>query len=160
MRKAVYAGSFDPFTNGHLAIVERATNLFDEVIIAVGQNQSKSTLFSAAERVNLIERSLAPEGKVKVALLSGLTVDFAHQQGAQYLVRGLRNGSDFDYEQRIAAMNYQLAGLETVYLQARPTDQMLASSMLKEVAAAGGDISPFVPPIVMQAVIEKMEARD
>lgn len=159
MKRAVYAGSFDPFTNGHLAIVKRAVELFDELIIGVGQNQSKTTLFSPSERVTLIQASVPASNKVKVQVLTGLTADFARQMGAHYLIRGLRTAGDFEYEQKITEMNYQLAGLETVYLQARPSDQMLASSMLKEVAMAGGNVSPYVPSVVKDALEEKMEER-
>ncbi|TYC48049.1 pantetheine-phosphate adenylyltransferase [Weissella muntiaci] len=155
MKKVVFPGSFDPFTNGHLDVVRRAANLFDEVVIAVGTNKSKQYMFSAEEKIALIEATVSNLENVKVVEMSGLAVEFVKALGAQTMVRGLRNQTDYQYERDIAEMNYQLGGVETVFLMARPENQNISSSILKEVASFGADISNLVPDPVAEALAER-----
>ncbi|HEY4399954.1 MAG TPA: pantetheine-phosphate adenylyltransferase [Lactobacillaceae bacterium] len=156
MSKAVFAGSFDPLTNGHLDIIERASALFDEVVVGVGTNLSKAPLFQPDEKIALIETAIAHLPNIKVQTMSGLTVNFMKEIDAQYLVRGLRNTTDYEYERDIATMNFSLAGVETVLLMAKPENQNISSSMLKEVAKFGADISRLVPANIASALKERL----
>ena len=156
MVKALFPGSFDPFTNGHLDIARRAAGLFDEVIIGVGTNLSKQYLFQTSEKIALIEQATAHLKNVSVVEMSGLTVDFMTKIDANVLIRGLRNEKDYQYERDIAQMNQELGDVETVFLLAKPDQQFLSSSLLKEVASTGTDISKYVPNNIEKALNEKL----
>ncbi|WDF83829.1 pantetheine-phosphate adenylyltransferase [Lacticaseibacillus pabuli] len=157
MTKAIFPGSFDPFTNGHLATVERASKMFDHVIITVMTNTSKQALFSADERAALITEVVA--GLDNVSVLAGaseLTVELAQRLGASFIVRGLRNASDYTFENEIALANAKLRpNIQTVLLPARATESGISSSIVKEIASFGGDVSQFVPRPVAQALEAK-----
>ena len=159
MRRAVVPGSFDPVTNGHLDIVQRASALFDEVIVAVGVNKSKHRLFTAEERLAMLEEATAPYGNVTVAGFTGLLTTFCQEQGAHAIVKGLRAVSDFDYELQMAQMNASLTDIETVFVPTSPEWSFLASSLVKEVAAFGGDVSGLVPDFVLGPLTDKLAAR-
>ncbi len=148
MRRAACPGSFDPVTNGHVDIIARASRLFDEVVVAVGVNQSKNRLFSPEERIEMLTDVVAGHGNVVVAGFSGLLTDFCLERGVVAIVKGLRAVSDFDYELQMAQMNSSLAPVETVFVPTSPQHSFLASSLVKEVAALGGDVSGLVPPAV------------
>ena len=160
-RIAVFAGSFDPPTVGHLALVRRSLVLFDRVVVAVASNVRKATLFTADERVALLREAAGDEPRVEFAPLEGgLLVDFARARGACALVRGLRSAADFDYELPMAGMNRHLApGIETVYLAAWPEHAFVSSSLVKEVASFGGDVEPFVPPCVLAPLRARLASR-
>lgn len=162
MRKAVYAGSFDPITNGHLNIVRRALAVFDHVVVAVAFNPNKDTsLFTAPERVEMIREALADVAdKITVDSFQGLLVDYTEKVGAQVIVRGLRAVSDFEYEFQMSMMNHHLKeGIETVFMIASETYFYTASRLIKEVASLGGDISSFVPEAVHRRLIERVGRR-
>ncbi|WP_203641864.1 pantetheine-phosphate adenylyltransferase [Levilactobacillus andaensis] len=159
MTIAVFPGSFDPLTNGHLDLIARASRMFDQLVIAVGQNTSKQGVFSPAERVAFIEASVATLPNVSVQIESGLTVAFMQAIHATVLVRGLRNSVDFEYEQGIAGMNRALdANIDTVCLMADPQYQFVSSSLLREVARFGGDLTKLVPPVVARALNDRLES--
>jgi pantetheine-phosphate adenylyltransferase len=158
MRRAVCPGSFDPVTLGHLDVIGRATGLADEVWVAVGDNMSKTGLFTPTERVSLLEEACAVWPTVRVALFRGLLVDFCRDQEADLIVKGLRSAGDFAYEQPMAQMNRELSGVETVFLVADPAQAFVSSSLVREVAKLGGDVSPFVPAVVERAMLEKIAA--
>ena len=146
---AVYTGSFDPLTLGHLDIIRRALKLADGLVIGVATNSSKAPLFTLAERVALVSRETSGLGEVEVREFEGLAVDFARAVGARFIVRGLRSGSDLDYEMPMAAMNATMAPeIDTVFLAAAPAFAHIASSLVKDVARGGGDVDLFVPPAV------------
>ncbi|WP_407891367.1 pantetheine-phosphate adenylyltransferase [Lacticaseibacillus sp. N501-2] len=157
-RKAIFPGSFDPFTNGHLDTVKRAAALFDEVTIACMTNSNKHPLFGADEKQALIKAAVADLPNVNVvALPHQLTVAFAQSLGATYMVRGLRSSRDFDYEADVATINTQLAPqVETVFLLADPKYRNLSSSMVKEVASFGADVSQMVPANIAAALRQKL----
>ncbi len=157
MKLAVYPGSFDPFTNGHLDVVDRALGLFDRVCIAVAANPEKRTpLFSPEERVEMIREALAGRDDVEVTTYRGLTVDFARELGAKTLVKGLRAYSDFDAELQQALMNRKLApDVHTVFLMSSFAHIFVSSSILKDIASHGRDVSEFVPPVVARRLREK-----
>lgn len=154
---AVYPGSFDPFTNGHLDVVDRALGIFDRLIVAVAANPEKrQPLFSVEERVGLIESSLKGRDRVEVATYRGLTVEFARSRGASTLVKGLRAYSDFDAELQQALMNRKLApDIHTVFLMSSFAHIYVSSSILKDIASYGGNVSDLVPPAVAKALKEK-----
>jgi pantetheine-phosphate adenylyltransferase len=156
MRRAVCPGSFDPVTNGHLDIVGRASRLFDEVIIGVLINQSKSGLFTIDERIEMLREVTASYGNVRVESFRGLLVDFCRDQAAAVVVKGLRAVSDFDYELQMAQMNIGLAGVETLFMPTNPLYSFLSSSLVKEVAKWGGDVSPHVPDLVGERLITRL----
>ncbi len=149
MRRAACPGSFDPVTNGHLDIVRRCAAIFDEVVVAVGVNRSKARMFSTDERVDMIARATADLPTVRVARFEGLIVEFCQAQGIPVIVKGLRAVSDFDYELQMAQMNHSLAGVETLFMHTSPQYSFLSSSLVKEVAGAGGDVSGLVPADVL-----------
>lgn len=156
MRRAVCPGSFDPVTNGHLDIFGRASRLFDEVIVAVGVNVSKSRLFSPEERIQMLERAVADLPNVRVEGFSGLIVDFCRSHEAVAIVKGLRGATDYEYELPMAQMNSHLTGVETVFLPGAISNAFVSSSLIKEVAAFGGDISAFVPDFVAARLTERL----
>ncbi|MEU4657879.1 pantetheine-phosphate adenylyltransferase [Streptomyces sp. NPDC023723] len=156
MRRAVCPGSFDPITNGHLDIISRASRLYDEVYVAVMINQSKQGLFAVEERIDLIGRVTAEYGNVRVESFHGLLVDFCKEREIPAIVKGLRAVSDFDYELQMAQMNNGLSGVETLFMPTNPTYSFLSSSLVKEVATWGGDVSHLVPPMVHDALTERL----
>ncbi len=148
MRRAVCPGSFDPVTNGHLDIIGRSSRLFDEVIIGVLINQHKTGLFTIDERIEMLRAVTASYGNVRVESFRGLLVDFCRAQEAAVVVKGLRAVSDFDYELQMAQMNIGLSGVETLFMPTNPEHSFVSSSLVKEVAKWGGDISTYVPDSV------------
>ena len=156
MRRAVCPGSFDPVTNGHLDIVGRASRLFDEVIIGVLINQHKTGLFTIEERIEMLREATASYGNVRVESFHGLLVDFCRAQGAAVVIKGLRAVSDFDYELQMAQMNMGLSGVETLYMPTNPLYSFLSSSLVKEVAKWGGDVSPHVPDVVGERLLTRL----
>jgi pantetheine-phosphate adenylyltransferase len=157
VRRAVCPGSFDPVTNGHIDIVSRASQLFDEVVVAIGINKAKASarLFSADERMEMLEKACADFPNVTVAGFDGLLTTFCEERGIRAIVKGLRAVSDFDYELQMAQMNSSLVDVETVFIPTSPEYSFLASSLVKEVAMYGGDVSALVPPFVL----ERLHAR-
>ena len=159
MRRAIYPGSFDPVTNGHLDVVERARKLFDEVIVAVAHNDQKQPLFTLAERLDLLRTTLAGTDRVRIAPLDGLLVKFAVDEEAIAVVRGLRAVSDFEFEFQMALMNRKLEGaVETIFLMPKEEYTYLSSRIVKEIARLGGDIAKFVPPHVVEAFGRKRKS--
>ena len=158
--KAIYPGSFDPVTYGHLDIIERAAVLVDELIVGVLKNNAKSPLFSVEERVRMLKEVTKDISNVKVVTFEGLLVDFATEMDAKMIVRGLRAITDFEYELQMAQTNHKLAPkLETIFLTTNLDYSYLSSTIVKEVATFGGDISKFVPEYVAGQVIEKMDKK-
>ena len=154
--KAVFPGTFDPITNGHLDMVERATRLFDEVVVGVYTDPPKNLTFSADERADMFRQSLVHMPEVDVRLFSGLMVEFAHEVGASVVVRGLRIGADFEYERELALMNREIApDIEVACLLTSLEFQFVSSSRVKEIAELHGDISRFVPPMVNEKLKER-----
>ncbi len=146
MKIAVFPGSFDPITNGHVDIVKRALPLFDKIIMAIGVNSVKKTLFTLEERLNWLEKVFENDDKVEVGHFEGLTVHYCDQLGAKYLVRGLRNGSDFDYEKTISQLNNIVGDdIETVFFISRPEFSHISSTIVREIIKGRGDASPFIP---------------
>ena len=158
MRRAVCPGSFDPVTNGHLDIVGRAAALFDEVVVAVGVHKSKSSsrMFTPEERMDMLRQACAPWPNVSVQGFTGLLTDFCTEHGIQAIVKGLRAVSDFDYELQMAQMNASLTDVETVVVPTSPEWSFLASSLVKEVATFGGDVSSLVPDFVHQRLVARI----
>lgn len=153
---AVYPGSFDPATNGHLDVIERAATTFDRLVVAVGKNSTKTPLFSPDERVALLRHCCEPWPNVSVTTFDGMLVNFARDQGAQVLIKGLRAVSDFEYEFQMALANRHLAAdIETLFMMASAEHLYLSSSIVKEIARLGGDISALVPPLVEAQLREK-----
>ncbi|MEL1134385.1 pantetheine-phosphate adenylyltransferase [Desulfitobacterium sp. THU1] len=156
MRIAIYPGTFDPVTNGHLDILKRVTAFFDEVIVAVAVDSNKATLFSLEERIQLLETSTQDMPHVKVKGFQGLTVEFAREWGASAIIRGLRAMQDFEYEFQLALMNKKLAkDIETIFLMTQSEYSFISSSSIKWVASLEGSISEFVPAHVEQAIYKK-----
>jgi pantetheine-phosphate adenylyltransferase len=155
VRRALCPGSFDPVTNGHIDIVSRCAKLYDEVVVAVFVNQSKSSLFSVDERLEMLAEVTADYPNVRVETFHGLLVDFCRAQGAAVVVKGLRAVSDFDYELQMAQMNRGLAGVDTLFMPTNPEYSFLASSLVKEIAKWGGDVSSLVPPSVLTRLKER-----
>jgi len=152
-------GSFDPVTLGHLDVIERAAAIFDRVVVAVGRNTTKNYMFSPDERLDMVREAVTGLANVTVAPIDGLLVDFCATQGAKVIVKGLRFASDFDYELPMAQLNTALSGIETVLLPGSRAYGAISSSMLREVASNGADITAFVTPAVAVAVRAKMEQR-
>jgi pantetheine-phosphate adenylyltransferase len=152
VRRAVCPGSFDPVTNGHLDIISRAAELYDEVSVAVLVNENKQGLFSVEERLDMLASVVSTYSNVRVDSFAGLLVDFCRDNGIAVIVKGLRAISDFDYELQMAQMNRRLAGVETVFMPTAPEYSFLASSLVKEVAAHGGDVSGLVPEHVLDSL--------
>lgn len=146
MKRAIFPGTFDPFTIGHYDIVKRGLNLFDEIIIGVGINQAKKTFFTVEKRVEMIRMAFKNEPRVKVQEYNTLTIDFAKEVDAQFILRGLRSVSDFEYERTIADANKHLEGIDTVILNTDPAYSFVSSTVVRDLLAYGKDISAFLPP--------------
>ncbi len=155
MKKAVCPGSFDPITNGHLDVIERASHLFDEVVIAVLVNNSKRSLFTIEERIVLARDCVKHLSNVKVDMWSGLLVDYCRENKVDAIVKGLRAVSDFDYELQMAQMNLQLKGVDTLLMATKPAYSFLSSSLVREIARYGGDVSNLVPARVLSELTRK-----
>ena len=155
-RRAVCPGSFDPVTNGHMDIVGRASRLFDEVIVAVLINKSKSSLFTVDERIEMLTECTADYPNVKIDSFHGLLVDFCRDRGIQVIVKGLRAVSDFDYELQMGQMNHSLAEVETLFMPTNPLYSYLSSSLVKEVATYGGDVSALLPASVHRRLVDRL----
>jgi pantetheine-phosphate adenylyltransferase len=156
---ALIPGSFDPFHNGHLEVVERAGRLFDDVVVATLRNPQKAEpLFNLAEREEMLKEALVHLSNVRIVSVSKLVVDVAHDVGATAIVKGLRAVSDFENELQMAQMNRQLSGIETLFIPTTSTSAFVASRLLREVARYGGDVSAFVPKVVWQRLQEKFSA--
>ncbi|MBQ4820460.1 pantetheine-phosphate adenylyltransferase [Aquimarina sp. MMG016] len=149
MRRAVFPGSFDPITLGHYDIIERSLTLFDEVIIAIGINADKKYMFSLEERKRFIEESFKGEPKIKVMTYQGLTVDFCKKQDANFILRGLRNPADFEFEKAIAHTNRKMSEIETVFLLTSSGKSYISSSIVRDVLRNGGDVTGLVPDTVL-----------
>lgn len=156
-RIALFAGSFDPITNGHVDVIRAGLAMCDEVVVAIGQNPNKTPLLSVDKRRDLIATiaaDLGGEGRVRAIAFDNLLVDLAVEQNATILLRGLRDSSDFAYEMQMAGMNMTMnPGLETVFVPARPSNRHVTATLVRQIAAMGGDISPFVPEPVRQALM-------
>jgi len=152
MRRAVCPGSFDPITYGHIDIIARASAHFDHVVVAVLENRTKSSLFSVAERIEMIRETTSNLTNVSVDSWSGLLVDFCKSNSIQAIVKGLRAVTDFDYELQMAQVNLQGSGVETMFMATSPTHSFLSSSLVKELAHYGGDVSTMVPASVNEAL--------
>ncbi|GGO87659.1 phosphopantetheine adenylyltransferase [Nocardioides phosphati] len=159
VRIAVCPGSFDPVTNGHIDIFGRAADLFDEVIVATGLNPSKTRLFTPDERIDMLTEVCRAFPNVRVAGFTGLLTAFCQEQGAVAIVKGLRAVSDYEYELQMAQMNSSLAEVETVFIPTSPEYSFLASSLVKEVAMFGGDVSGLVPDFVRERLITRLDER-
>jgi pantetheine-phosphate adenylyltransferase len=156
MRRAIYPGSFDPVTNGHLDVIGRALKLFDEVIVAVAHNDEKQALFSLEERLYLLRETVGKIDQVRIAHFTGLLVEFTKAEGAGAVIRGLRAISDFEFEFQMALMNRKLeAAVETIFLMPKEDYTYLSSRIIKEIARLGGDVSGFVPACVAKALSMK-----
>ena len=159
MRRAIYPGSFDPVTNGHLDVIQRASQLFDEVVVAVAFNDTKNPLFTALERVDLLKRVVKNVRNAKVASFDGLLMEFARERNACAVVRGLRAVSDFEFEFQMALMNRKLEPkIETVFLTPKEEYTYLSSRIVKEIARLGGNVAEFVPAIVSRELRRKFSA--
>jgi pantetheine-phosphate adenylyltransferase len=156
VRRVVCPGSYDPVTNGHLDIIGRASRLYDEVVVAVLINKTKSSLFTVEERVELLRTCTAEYGNVRVDSFHGLIVDFCRENDIKVITKGLRAVSDFDYELKMAQMNNGLADVETLFMPTSPLYSFLSSSLVKEVATFGGDVSGLVPEPVLTRLREKL----
>lgn len=161
MRTVIYPGSFDPLTNGHLDVIQRASRMFDRVVVAVATNDSKHPLFSLSERVELVRRAVADARMTNVEpdRFDGLLVDYVVRRGATAVLRGLRAVSDFEFEFQLALMNRKLnESVETIFVMPKDTYSFLSSRMVKEIARLGGDVRPFVPDVVREALLAKLHA--
>ncbi len=157
MHRAVYPGTFDPCTYGHLDIIERAAKLFDEVVVGVLRNSAKTPLFSTEERVNILRKVTEGIPNIRVCSFDGLSVDFVQSCDAQVIIRGLRAITDFEYELQMAQTNRVMApGIDTMFLTTSLQYAYLSSTTVKEVASYGGDISHFVPPLVAENIMKKI----
>jgi pantetheine-phosphate adenylyltransferase len=145
MRRIIFPGSFDPITNGHDDILKRAIPLFDEILIAVGVNVDKSYMFSIKKRMEFINSVYKNENKIKIRSYEGLTVDFCKKNNISYILRGLRNPSDFEFEKTMAHLNNSMSQIETIFLLTSLENSFISSSLVREIIKNGGDYSPFVP---------------
>ncbi|HSU53902.1 MAG TPA: pantetheine-phosphate adenylyltransferase [Candidatus Dormibacteraeota bacterium] len=156
MRRVIYPGSFDPLTNGHLDVIQRAMKLFDQVIVAVAKSESKNPLFLQEERVEMVTKAVGHLAHVEVDSFDGLLIEYVEKRGAQAVVRGLRAVSDFEFEFQLALMNRKLnERIETIFMMPKDTYTFLSSRIVKEIARLGGDVSAFVPAHVRSALTEK-----
>ncbi|MAU63109.1 MAG: pantetheine-phosphate adenylyltransferase [Flavobacteriaceae bacterium] len=149
MRKAIFPGSFDPFTLGHLDILKRSLSLFDKIIVGVGRNNQKKTMFSENERINFIKNSFKDESRVEVMSYQGLTIDFCKKVGANFIVRGIRNNGDFEFEKAIARTNRKLSKIETVFLLTSAKTSFISSSIVRELILNNGEYKLLVPDTVI-----------
>ena len=157
MRTAIYPGSFDPLTNGHLAVIQRATKLFDHIVVAVAKSESKQPLFTLEERVEMVAAAVGHLPEVEADSFDSLLVDYAARRGAQVVLRGLRAVSDFEFEFQLALMNRKLnERIETIFMMPKDTYTFLSSRIVKEIARLGGDVSAFVPAHVQAALAAKL----
>jgi pantetheine-phosphate adenylyltransferase len=153
MRTIIYPGSFDPITNGHLDVAQRAAKLFDRVIVAVALSEGKQPLFPLEARLELVRQSTAHLGNVEADHFDGLLIEYVRRRGAQAVLRGLRAVSDFEFEFQLALINRRMdEQFETILMMPKDTYTFLSSSLVKEIARLGGDVAPFVPPVVLQAL--------
>lgn len=158
-RLAVFPGTFDPLTNGHLDVIERGRALFDELVVAVGYNPDKSVLFNQDERVEIIRQVVEDMPNVRVEKFEGLTVDYARTLGAAAILRGIRNSSDLQFEFQVALTNRVVAGVETVFIMTGVQFAFTSSSLIKQVAGMGGDVSALVPALVNERMKQKVRRR-
>ncbi|HPC62109.1 MAG TPA: pantetheine-phosphate adenylyltransferase [Verrucomicrobiota bacterium] len=160
MRTAIYPGSFDPLTNGHLDVIQRAAKLFDRVVVAVARNESKHPLFTLEERKRMVERAVRRLPNVEADSFEGLLMDYAQRQSAQAVIRGLRAVSDFEFEFQLALMNRKLnERIETIFMMPKDAYTFLSSRIVKEIASLGGDVTAFVPAHVRTALLAKLRQR-
>lgn len=145
VKRAIFPGTFDPFTIGHYSVVRRALTFMDEIIIGIGINESKRTWFPTEKRVEMIQKLYADEPRIKVEAYDGLTIDFAQSRGAQFIIRGIRTVRDFEYEETIADINRKLAGVETILLFTEPELTSVSSTIVRELLQFGKDVSDFLP---------------
>jgi pantetheine-phosphate adenylyltransferase len=158
-RRAIFPGTFDPFTTGHASIVKRALTFMDELIIGIGINESKSTYFPVAERVEMIRRFYADEPRITVAAYSELTIDYAIQSGADFIIRGIRSVKDFEYERTIADVNSKLSGIETILLFTEPELSSISSTTVRELLHFGKDVSRFIPEgLILPTVTKELKS--
>jgi pantetheine-phosphate adenylyltransferase len=150
MKRAVFPGSFDPITLGHVDIIERAIPLFDEIIIAIGINADKKYMFETEQRQSFIEETFTHQPKVKTTTYTGLTVDYCKKIEAKFILRGLRNPADFEFEKAIAQTNRKLSGIETVFLLTSAETSFISSSIVRDIIRNNGDVSVLVPPTVLK----------
>ncbi len=161
MRTVIYPGSFDPLTNGHLDVIQRAAKKFDRVIVAVATNESKSPLFTLEERLELVSKSVREIPNVEADSFDGLLVNYVEKRSAQAIIRGLRAVSDFEFEFQLALMNRKLnERVETIFMMPKDTYTFLSSRMVKEIAKLGGDVACFVPVPVRKALLTKLAAQE
>ncbi len=164
-RLAIYAGSFDPLTNGHLDVLKASLAVADEIYAAIGIHAGKKPLFEFEERVKLIEAATRDElgedaGRIKVVSFDGLVIEAARKHGAAIMIRGLRDGTDLDYEMQMAGMNETMApDLQTVFLPASPSVRTITATLVRQIASMGGDIRPFVPAVVAKALTAKFKTK-
>jgi pantetheine-phosphate adenylyltransferase len=159
MTRAVCPGSYDPVTNGHLDIIGRAAKLFDEVVVAVLINKNKKTLFSVEERTDMLAEVTSQWPNVRIDSWHGLLVDYCREHDIKAIVKGLRAVSDYDYELQMAQMNHQLSGVDTLFMPTNPIYSYLASSLVKDVATYGGDVSTLLPQTIERRLMQRLEER-
>ncbi len=159
MSRCACPGSFDPVTNGHLDVLERACLIFDEVVVAVLVNRSKKGLFTVEERIELLGEATSHLPNLRVSSFHGLLVDFCERESIPVVVKGLRAVTDFDYELQMAQMNHRLSGLDTLFIATNPEHSYLSSSLVRDVAMFGGDVSALVPPVVSTRLVEKLPSQ-
>src|SRR5215471_16965515 len=158
MRTVIYPGSFDPLTNGHLDVVQRAARLFDRVIVAVARSESKHPLFSLEDRLQMVAEAIRPIPRAEADAFDGLLIDYVERRGAQAVIRGLRAVSDFEFEFQLALMNRKLnESIETIFMMPKDTYTFLSSRIVKEIATLGGDVSAFVPEHVRASLGKKFK---
>lgn len=156
VRRCVCPGSFDPVTNGHLDIIGRAAGLYDEVVVAVLINKAKSSLFTVEERIDMLGEAVAEYPNVRIDSFYGLLVDYCREENIPVIVKGLRAISDFEYELQMAQMNRKLANVDTLFMPTNPEHSFLASSLVKEIATYGGDVSSLVPSLVLNRLLDRL----
>jgi len=159
VKRVVCPGSFDPITFGHLDIVERASSIFDEVVIAVMVNKTKQTLFTVEERIEMTKEVTSKFPNVKVDSWSGLLVDYCKKNDISIIVKGLRAVTDFDYELQMSQINLQLQGVETLFISTAPAHSFLSSSLVKEIASHGGDVSSYIPAVLLERLKSRLAGK-